>query len=184
MSLPDFGPTFDWIRRSSTWARATRLARSERGVSLPEILVATVIAASVAGLLGTAVYQFFRATTDGRNHLTVQNSVRNASLWLGRDATEAASFSPGAGTTYGTFVTGEPSIKYRYSYDNGQKALVREYLLDDVAQMTQIVARNIENQSDVVFSVNSGLLTVAITATSPDGDASEDMALNLAMRVR
>lgn len=175
---------FDWIRRAPTWARLTRWARSERGASIPEILVATVIAASVAGLLGTAVYQFFRATTDGRNHLATQNSVSNASLWLGRDATEAGSFSPGSGTTYGTFITGEPSIKFRYSYDASQKALVREYLLDDVVQTTQAVARNIENQSDVVFSVNNDLLTVTITATSPDGDVSEDMALDLAMRVR
>jgi Tfp pilus assembly protein PilV len=172
------------IRRSSTWMKLTSLARSERGVSLPEILVATVIAASVAGLLGTTVYQFFRATTDGRNHLAVQNSVRNASLWLGRDATEAQSFSPGSGTTYGTFITGEPSIKFRYSYDASEKALVRDYLVDDVVQTSQAVARNIENQGDVVFSVTGGLLTVTITTTSPDGSASEDLTLNLAMRVR
>jgi Tfp pilus assembly protein PilV len=175
---------FRGIQRSPAWARLARLVRSERGISIPEILVATVIAASVAGLLGTVVYQFFRATTDGRNHLAVQNSVRNVSLWLGRDATEAQSFSPGSGTTYGTFITGEPSIKFRYSYDGSQKALVREYLLDDVVQTSQVVARNIENQSDVVFSVNSGLLTVTLTATSPNGEATEDMALNLAMRVR
>lgn len=172
------------VRRLSIWARLEPLARSERGVSLPEILVATVIAASVAGLLGTIVYQFFLATTDGRDHLAVQNSVRNASLWLGRDVTEAQSFSPGSGTTYGTFVTGEPSIKFRYSYNAGEKALVREYLLDDVVQTSQAVARSIESQSDVVFSVNGRLLTVTITATSADGDVSEDIALNLAMRVR
>jgi hypothetical protein len=153
-------------------------------MSLPEVLVATVIAASVAGLLGTTIYQFFRTTTDGRDHLAVQNSIRNASLWLGRDATEAESFSPGTGTIYGTFITGEPSIKFRYSYDAGQKALVREALLDDVVQTTQAVARNIKSQDDVTFSVNSDLLTVTITATSPDGNAAEDMALDLAMRVR
>ncbi len=184
MVLDGVRRAFTGTRRHSIWARLESLARSERGISLPEILVATVIAASVAGLLGTTVYQFFRATTDGRNHLAVQNSVRNASLWLGRDATEAQSFSPGFGTTYGTFITGEPSIKFRYSYDAGQKALVREYLLDDVVQSSQAVARNIDDQNDVVFSVNSGLLTVTITATSPDGDVSEDVALNLAMRVR
>jgi hypothetical protein len=184
MVLPGVGRAIRGIGRAPTWARLGRLARSEDGVSLPEILVATVIAASVAGLLGTTVYQFFRATTDGRNHLAVQNSLRTASLWLGRDATEAQSFSPGSGTTYGTFITGEPSIKFRYSYDAGEKALVREALLNDVPQTTQAVARDIQSQGDVVFSVNGGLLTISMTATSPDGVASEDMALNLAMRVR
>jgi type II secretory pathway component PulJ len=172
------------IRRWSAWARLVGLAHSERGISVPEILVATVIAASVAGLLGTTVYQFFRATTDGRNHLAVQNSLGNASLWLGRDATEAGSFSPGSGSTYGTFITGEPSIKFRYSYDAGQRALVRESLLDDAVETTQAVARNIESQSDVVFSVDNALLTITITATSPDGNVSETTTLNLAMRVR
>lgn len=172
------------IRHAQVWARLGRSMRSERGVSLPEILVATVIAASVVGLLGTSVYQFFRATSDGRDHLGVQNSLRNAALWLGRDASEAQSFTAGSGPTYGTLNTGDPSIKYRYTYDPGQKTLVRVALLDDVPQTTQAIARNIEAQGDVTFSVNGGLLTVTLTATSPDGSVSQDMTLNLAMRVR
>jgi len=171
-------------RRSPTRAWLARLAHSEQGVSLPEILVATVIAASVAGLLGTAVYQFFVVTGQGRNHLTVQNGLRDSSLWLGRDAAEAQSFTAGSGTTYGTFLSGDPTVKFRYVYDAAEKALVREELLNDVVQSTTIVARGIESQGDVSFAVNGSLLTVSVTASSPDGTVSEDVTLNLAMRVR
>lgn len=173
--LPGLGPTL---------ARAAHRLRSEQGVSLPEILVATVIAASVAGLLGTAVYQFFVVTGEGRNHLTAQNGLRDSSLWLGRDAAEAQSFTPGSGTTYGTLLSGDPSIKFRYSYDAGKNALVREELLNDVVQSTTVVARGIQSQGDASFAVSGSLLTVSLVATSPDGSVSKSATLNLAMRVR
>jgi len=172
------------LRRSRSLARLARLVRSERGVSIPEILVATIIAASVAGLLGTTVYQFFLITTDGRKRLTVQNNLRGASLWLGRDVPEAQTFTPDSGAVYGTLLSGDPSIKFRYSYNTGQKTLVREELLNDVVQSTVVAARDIASQGDIVFSASGSLLTVSITVTGPGGGPSGSETLKLAMRVR
>lgn len=156
---------------------------SELGVSIPEMLVAMVLASATAGLIGTAVYQFIVVGTNGADRLEVLGAIENAALWLGRDTTESQSFTPGSGSEYGTLTTGDPTVEYRYSYDAGNTALVREHLVSSVVQSTQRVARRIANQGDIVFTVNGNLLTVTITATSADGSMTESADLSLQMRV-
>jgi prepilin-type N-terminal cleavage/methylation domain-containing protein len=167
----------DWM------GRVQLLIRNERGVTIPELMISLVIAASVAGLIGTAVYQFFVVTSNGNDRLTVLQSLQNASVWLGRDVSETQSFSIGTGNVYGTLTTGDPSVEYRYSYDATEKALVREHLVSGVVQSTRDVARRIENQGDIVFSVSGNLVSVSITSTSDNGAVSETRALDMAMRV-
>lgn len=167
----------DWI------GSVQRLVRTERGVTIPELMISLVIAASVAGLIGTAVYQFFVVSSNGNDRLTVLQSLQNASVWLGRDISEASAATGGTGNVYGTLTTGDPTVAYRYSYDSAEKALVREHLVSDVVQTTHVVARRIENQGDIVFSLIGNLITVSITATSDNGAVSETKVLNLAMRV-
>ena len=157
---------------------------SEEGVTIPEMLVAMFLAALVAGLIGTAVYQFFIIGTDGRNRFEAMGDLENASLWLGRDVSEAESFTSGSGIVYGALTTADPTIQYRYSYDAGNTALVREHVVSSVVQSTLRVARHIANQGDVIFSLSGSLLTISITATSDDGAYSKSTSLNLAMRVR
>jgi prepilin-type N-terminal cleavage/methylation domain-containing protein len=160
-----------------------RFVRNERGVTIPELMISLVIAASVAGLIGTAVYQFFVISSNGNDRLTVLQSLQNAAVWLGRDISEASAATGGTGSVYGTLTTGDPTVEYRYSYDAAGKALVREQLVSGVVQSTHVVARHIENQGDIVFSVSGDLIHVSITATSDDGAVSETKALDLAMRV-
>jgi len=157
---------------------------SEEGVSIPEMLVAMFLAALVAGLIAMAVYQFFIIGTDGRNRFEALGDLENASLWLGRDVSESESFTPGSGNVYGTLTVADPTIQYRYSYDAGNTALVREHVVSSVVQSTLRVARHIANQADVVFSVTGNLLTISLSATSDDGAYSKSTSLNLAMRVR
>ena len=163
---------------------ARQILDLEEGVSIPEMLVAMFLAALVAGLIGTAVYQFVIIGTDGRNRFEAMGDLENASLWLGRDVSESASFTPGSGSEYGTLTTADPTIQYRYSYDAGNTALVREHIVSSVVQSTLRVARHIANQGDVVFFLSGSLLTISITATSDDGAYSKSTSLNLAMRVR
>jgi hypothetical protein len=157
---------------------------SEKGVSIPEMLVAMFIASLVAGLIAMAAYQFFIIGTDGRNRFEALGDLENASLWLGRDVSESESFTPGSGSEYGTLTTADPTIQYRYSYDAGNTALVREHVVSSVVQSTLRVARHIANQGDVVFSVTGNLVTISLSATSDDGAYSKSTSLNLAMRVR
>ncbi len=167
----------DWI------GRIQRLIRNERGVTIPELMISLVISASVAGLIGTAVFQFFVVTSEGNDRLTVLQSLQNASVWLGRDSSEASVATGGTGNVYGTLTTGDPTVEYRYSYDAAEKTLVREHLISGVVQSTHVVARRIENQGDIVFSAIGNLITVSITATSDNGAVSETRTLDLAMRV-
>jgi hypothetical protein len=146
-------------------------------------MISLVIATSVAGLIGTAVFQFFIVSSDGNDRLTVLQSLQNASVWLGRDVSQAQSFTPGTGSVYGTLTSGDPTVEYRYSYDSVNRELIREHLVSSVVQSTQVAARRIANQSDIVFSVNGNLLNVSITATSDNGAVSEISVLDLAMRV-
>ena len=164
--------------------RARRRLGGERGFTLLEMLIAAFLAAFAAGLIGTALNQFFIVTQDGNARMAVLSDLQNASLWLGRDASESQSFTLGSGTEYGTLTTGDPNVKYRYSYDAGNTTLVREHLVSGLPQSTQRVARRIASQSDATFSVSGSLLTVSITATSAGGTITEGTSLKLSMRVR
>jgi hypothetical protein len=146
-------------------------------------MISLVIAASVAGLIGTAVFQFFIVSSDGNDRLTVLQSLQNASVWLGRDVSQAQSFTPGTGNVYGTLTGGDPTVEYRYSYDSANKELIREHLVSSIVQSTHVAARRIDSRGDIVFLVNGDLLNVSIKATSDNGAVSETSVLDLAMRV-
>lgn len=156
----------------------------ERGATLPEMLIALVISAGAIGLIGSAAYQLFVASKLGSARLTALHNLQNATLWLNRDVNQSGAFAPGSGSVYGTFTTGDDSVEYRYSYDPAEDALLREHLVDGIPEGTLRVARGIRDQSDVAFSVNGSLVTVAITASGPDGAHAESTVLNSAMRIR
>jgi hypothetical protein len=158
--------------------------RTEQGATLPELLIALVLTAMTAGLVGTAIYQFFVVSNDGNDRMIVLHNLQNASTWLGRDTNESQSFTPGSGDVYGTLTTGDTTVEYRYSYDSTNKALIREHLVSSVVQSTMPVARRIANQNDVSFSINGSLLSVSITTTSVNGSISESTTLKLALRVK
>ena len=155
---------------------------SERGTTMVELLVAMSISVLVFGIISTALVQFFLVTRWGNDQLIVTNDLQVASLWLGRDALESASFTPGAGVIYGTLNWADSTHQYRYSYNLSDGSLVREHFQDSILQSTLQVARHIANQGDVSFSISDELLTVSITSTS--GDESEAVSLKLALRSR
>jgi Tfp pilus assembly protein FimT len=154
----------------------------ERGTSLVELLVGLSIAAMLVGFLGTSVFQFFNVTRWGNARMAVSAQLQNATIWLGRDAAEAETFSAGAGTTYGTFAwpAGDPAFRYRYDAPN--HSLVRDLIEGGSVQSTNTVARHIQNQADVSFAPSSNTVAVHIQATS--GAISDSIDLTLAMRVR
>lgn len=144
--------------------------------------MALSVGTMVLGVLTTAIVQFFLVTRGGRDQLVVSNDLQTASLWLGRDGAEAAAFTPGSGSVYGTLDWSDSSNQYRYSYSAVDQALVREHLVSSIVQSTFEVAHNIAAQGDVVFSASGTLLTVTITSTS--GAVTDSATLNFAMRSR
>jgi Tfp pilus assembly protein PilW len=157
-------------------------AHPERGASLVELLVAVAISILIFSVLSTALVQFLLTTRWGNNQLQVSNDIQIASLWLGRDALEAASFTPGTGAVYGTLNWDDSSHQFRYSYDSGNGALLRQHLEDGILQSTTTVARHISNQSDISFTYTGARLTVNITSTS--GTETETASLVFALRTR
>ena len=164
--------------------RMPKLLRSpdEKGATLVEMLVSIAISVLVFSVLSTALVQFVLATRWGNNQLQVTSDIQVASLWLGRDALEAASFTPGAGAFYGTLDWADGSQQFRYSYDSIEGALIREHFDTGVLQTRTTIARHILNQSDISFSITGQLLTVTITPTS--GAEAETANLALALRTR
>lgn len=158
-----------------------RLATEDRGITLTETLVSIFLMSLLMGLLGTAFYQFFTATRRGNDALTALHDLENARVWLSRDASEAQSFTPGSGSIYGTFACGAYStVQYRYSYNSGNTALVREKIVDGGIQSTLVVARHIAQKSDVGFSVSGHLVTITLISTS--GATSRSATLKINMR--
>ena len=166
----------------SNWQGRKQFITHERGASLVELLVSIGIAVLVFSVLSTALVQFLLTTRWGNDQLQVTNDIQVAALWLGRDALEAASFTPGASPVYGTLSWADGSEQYRYLYDAANQTLIREHYLSGVLQSTTTVSRHISAVSDVDFSHTGPLLTVSITSTS--GEESETATLQFAMRVR
>ncbi|MDZ7843609.1 MAG: prepilin-type N-terminal cleavage/methylation domain-containing protein [Anaerolineales bacterium] len=159
------------------------LDHDQKGASLIEMLVAISISVMVLGIITTSLTQFMLASRWGNDSLLVSSDLQIASIWLGRDALEAADFIPGTGTEYGTLSWEDQNqVEHQntYSYDPAENDLIREYYQDGTLISTLSAARRIAAQGDVVFSLTDHLLTVTITSTS--GDVSETAELNLALR--
>ena len=169
-------------RRAGSSVRKRAPGQNERGFTLPEMLITAVLIGGSAALIATAIYQIFIVAQDGNARLAVLGDVQNASIWIGRDSSESASWSAGSGSVYGTLTTGDTNVQYRYSYDAANTSLIREHLVSGSPVSTLNIARRIVNQSDVSFSVAGSLLTVSITGTS--GTASESATLKFGMRVK
>jgi prepilin-type N-terminal cleavage/methylation domain-containing protein len=155
------------------------LLADERGVSLVEVLVGLAIAAGIAAFIGTAIWQFFTVTRWGNNQMLATSDHQTAILWLGRDSTEAESFTPGSGSEYGTFAWPDGDPAFRYRYDAAEGALVRDELAGGVVQSSQTVARYIASQSDVSFAGNGQLVTVDILSTRAGQTFETELQLHM-----
>ena len=162
--------------------KKTPILAEEQGTSLVETLVAMGISLIVFGVITTALVQFMLVTRWGNSQLQISNDIQVVSLWLGRDALESSSFTPGTGNVYGTLNWPDSSHQFRYSYNALEYTLVREHLEDGLVQSTLSVARYIADINDVSFSTSGPLLTVSITSSSGDEIISAD--IQFAMRAR
>lgn len=158
------------------------MRKGEAGFTIPEMLIGALLATSAAVLIATAIYQFSAASQDGRHRLASLGDLQNAAVWIGRDASEAQSFTPGSGSVYGTLTTSDANRQYRYAYSASETALVREVLVGGSPASTLQVARHIASQEAVAFSASGTLLTVTVESTS--GPISESATIKASMRVR
>lgn len=140
-----------------------KIGTHERGMTLVELLLAAGIAAMVAGVLGSATFQFMQVTERGNDQFRALHNVQNAGYWITLDGRRAE--------TTDLIEGAEPVESMTLSWtDSGQPHTVTYSLTgtdlqrDHNGTMT-IVARYV---SSVGFSISEGVITATLTS-SPDG---------------
>ncbi|MGC9399080.1 MAG: PulJ/GspJ family protein [Anaerolineae bacterium] len=147
------------------------------GFTLVELLVTLAILALITGTLIAILYQVFEIPTLGNARLSVDGELRNAGLWLVRDANESASFTGTGGTCVPfSFDTGaERGLVYTYTLVGN--TLQRE---ESTTGRTQTVARHVDGLQ-CPAGTHSG--AVAITLVAAQGEISAEATYTLTMRV-
>lgn len=163
--------------------RIDKTLGDEKGISLTEVLISLFILSSVLFLLASSLLQFLHLTTFGNDRMLALADIQTAQLWLGRDAAEAATFSPGSGDIYGTFMWPDGDPQFQYSYDSIGRRIVRTRLEGGNPVASTTAARHIDQQSDAAFVLDSGGARVSVTITATSGDETTTSQIELYMRV-
>ncbi|MDY6911652.1 MAG: hypothetical protein SVM79_04765 [Chloroflexota bacterium] len=146
------------------------ISTNERGFTLAEVLVTTAISMAIAGLLGTAIYQFFVVTNQGSDTMTAMHQIQNASHWLNIDG--QMSNSANGGSQLELTIPNSATVTYALSGTELRRTV-------EGSQMT--VARNI---SSIDFSIDGRVITTTITAAPEEGGGiSEQGAFKVYLRL-
>jgi prepilin-type N-terminal cleavage/methylation domain-containing protein len=133
--------------------------KSEKGFTLPELLVTVAITGLIVGFLGTMVYQMLTVTEYGGDKMTATHELQNAANWVSYDGQMAKTAS---GSSELVLLLPDSS---QVTYE-----LVGTELLRNEGESQMTLARNI---SAVEFSVEER--TEHVTA----GVFSEDRRLRI-----
>ena len=128
---------------------------NQKGITIVEILVAVAISGMIAGLIGTAIYQFFSVTDRGSDEIVALHNVQNAAHWFNLDGQEAGSAI--GGSSLGLTMPDASTVTYAVSGTE----LIR------IAGATRItVARNVTGLN---FDVDGRIVTMIITSAPTGG---------------
>jgi len=156
-----------------------KMSTDERGVTLVETLLAAGIAAMIVGVLGSAIFLFWRTTEQGNEQYSALHDVQNTGFWLTRDGQRAQSTSLNEGE--------DPVESMTLSWTDGGQSHTVTYSLSGTSLQRNhdgtvtTVARHI---SSVGFSISSqGVITADITS-SPQGrwEISEQTTYKVCLR--
>ncbi len=141
--------------------------RCESGITLIEILIASAISLTIAGFLGTAIFQFFMITGHGSDVMTSMHQVENAGHWFSRDGQMASSAT--GGNSLVLTIPDSSDITYSLSGTNLQRTIGDAQL---------IVARNV---TDLDFYVDDDVITMDISS-SQGSSVTEHAAYKVCIR--
>jgi hypothetical protein len=154
------------------------LVHDQSGLTLVELLAGLGVASLIMTFVGAAVFQFFRVVNQGNDRLLLVSDLQPAAAWLGRDAAQSSTFTPGSLPDYGSFTipNSSGSVLIRYSYDSASQALVRT----EVASGDRVlVTHDVTSSSDISFRLLGNILTVHIASHRGDQTYSGDLKFNL-----
>jgi len=134
--------------------------KGQHGLTLVELIISLAIAALLVPLVAGIIFilQFLPQRTQA--DIQAQQNLQLVGQWVTLDATRAETFSNAAlpPDEYGVFSWTEyggtlpASIQVTYLYDPATTSLMRKVTRDGVVDRTSVVAQNIANFGDVVFT--------------------------------
>ena len=71
------------------------MMKSQKGFTLPELLITVAITGLIASFLTVAIYQIINVTDSGNDRMTAMHELRNAGHWLSLDGQMASNASGG-----------------------------------------------------------------------------------------
>ena len=123
--------------------------KSERGMTMVELLAALAVTGVIIAFLGTAIYQIITISGEGSGRLTALHELQNAAYWFNADAQQAVNAAAGASLT----LTLPDSSTVTYSL------VGTELRRTAGSQMT--LARNVTSAS---FSLSARVVTMNLVA--------------------
>ena len=130
------------------------MKKSEKGLSLVELVMAIAITGIIVGFLGTAIYQILLSSEYGNGRLTAMHELQNAAHWFSLDVQQATNASTGGGLSL--TLSDNSSVTY---------SLAGTELRRTAGGIQKIVARNITSAN---FSMANRVITMSLTS-SPVG---------------
>lgn len=151
--------------------RHLRHRPSAAGFTLVELLVVLGILTLITGTLLLILNQVFNIPRWGNAQLAVDSDLRNAALWLVRDANESVEFTGTAGSCVPfTFTTGSE----QYGYTLNGETLERQ-----AGGQTRGIARHV---SEITCPSGAVTGTLALTLRATAGEVSGSATYTLTMR--
>lgn len=162
-------------RRLRNTPYATHNTPSSTGFTLVELLVVLAILTLVTGALVGIFYQIFKIPRWGNAQMAVDSDLRNAGLWLVRDANESVQFTGTTGSCVPfTFTTSSRLYGYTLNGNTLERHISGSGNIHGIAR----------HVSEITCPAGAITGTVAVTLKAQSGEVSHSTTYTLTMRVQ
>ena len=131
--------------------------RSQKGFTLPELVISMAISGLIISFLGSAVYQIMTVTESGTDRMIAIHELQNAGHWISLDGQMAK-----------TAVGGDDLVLTLPDDSSTTYSVIDNELRRTAGESQIVLAHNI---SDISFSVENYVITMSVTS-SPEGRAN------------
>ena len=143
--------------------------KTQKGMTIVELVVATALTGIIVVFLGTAIYQILSVTGYGNDRLMASHDLENAAFWLNLDGQQAVTASGGGGLSL--TLSDNSTVTY---------TLTGTELRRNAGGGYKVLAWNI---ASISFSISNRVITMSLTST-PSGhyDVSENGTFRVHLR--